>query len=391
VLESDGDATVTQKVIAPYLAEDEQIEDLPLSSVIITPKNYNFHFMGEATIANTLAAVFRIVPKKRRSGLIRGELWIDPATGVAVLEVGYFVKTSSADIRRIDIVRDTKVQGGSPWSRITHLAVQTRRAGRGYLTITEFLPAGTTAIFEPAFPSRCDWKSNSNCGQNWNWTGSARQHTMTRQTSLVQDSLMQRKVLLTILGSIWLLPVVGAAYQILGSRMDAHRSPEPGHLVDIAGYRLKINYAGSGSPTVVLESGLGDLLPEWRPVQLRISSFTRVCSYDRAGYGESDADHSHEQVCRLLAKCTRFCKMLENIRRIFWSVTRSPERIKKTSTPTKPPRNPGVATWKAPINRTATPRNPSISERNMSFGFTLSARSFGDLGGVEMTKSGPSH
>jgi negative regulator of sigma E activity len=74
VLESDGDATVTQKVIAPYFAEDEQIEDLPLSSVIITPKNYNFHFMGEATIANTLAAVFRIVPKKKRAGLIRGEL-----------------------------------------------------------------------------------------------------------------------------------------------------------------------------------------------------------------------------------------------------------------------------------------------------------------------------
>ena len=202
---------------------------------------------------------------------------------------------------------------------------------------------------------------------------------------------MQRKVLLTILGSIWLLPVVGAANQILGRRMDAHRSPEPGRLVDIAGYRLKINCAGSGSPTVVLESGLGDLLSEWRPVKLRISSFTRVCSYDRAGYGESDADHSHEQVCRLLANCTRFCKMLENIRRIFWSVTRSPERIKKTSTPTKPPRNPGVATWKATINRMATPRNPSLSERNMSFGFTLSARSFGDLGGVEMTKSGPSH
>jgi pimeloyl-ACP methyl ester carboxylesterase len=59
--------------------------------------------------------------------------------------------------------------------------------------------------------------------------------------------------------------------------------------VDVGGYRLRINCAGSGSPTVVLESGLGDLLSEWRPVQLRISSFTRVCSYDRAGYGESDA------------------------------------------------------------------------------------------------------
>src|SRR5246127_921567 len=100
---------------------------------------------------------------------------------------------------------------------------------------------------------------------------------------------MRRKVLLTIFGSILLLLILGAAYQILGSRMDARRSPEPGRLVDVGGYRLKINCAGSGSPTVVLESGLGDLLSEWRPIQLRISSFTRVCSYDRAGYGESDA------------------------------------------------------------------------------------------------------
>ena len=46
VLESDGDATVTQEVIALYLAEQEQIETLPLSSVIITRTNYNFHFNG---------------------------------------------------------------------------------------------------------------------------------------------------------------------------------------------------------------------------------------------------------------------------------------------------------------------------------------------------------
>ena len=100
---------------------------------------------------------------------------------------------------------------------------------------------------------------------------------------------MQRKVLRTILGSILTLPVIGAAYQQLGSRMDARRSPEPGRLVDVGGYRLKINCTGSGSPIVVLESGLGDALSEWRPVQLQISRFTRVCSYDRAGYGESDA------------------------------------------------------------------------------------------------------
>lgn len=100
---------------------------------------------------------------------------------------------------------------------------------------------------------------------------------------------MKRKILLAILTSLLALLVVGAAYQQLGSRMDARRTPEPGRLVDIGGYRLKINCTGSGSPIVVLESGLGDVLSEWRPVQLQISSFTRVCSYDRAGYGESDA------------------------------------------------------------------------------------------------------
>lgn len=100
---------------------------------------------------------------------------------------------------------------------------------------------------------------------------------------------MQRKVLLTILVSTLTLPVIGVAYQQLGSRMDARRSPEAGRLVDVGGYRLKINCTGSGSPIVVLESGLGDVLSEWRPVQLQISRFTRVCSYDRAGYGESDA------------------------------------------------------------------------------------------------------
>ncbi|HEV2992151.1 MAG TPA: alpha/beta hydrolase [Candidatus Angelobacter sp.] len=104
-----------------------------------------------------------------------------------------------------------------------------------------------------------------------------------------KESLMKNKILLTILALLLILPLIGAAYQQVGSRMDARRSPEPGHLVDVGGHRLKINCAGTGSPTVVLESGLGDLLSEWQPVQRQISMFTRVCAYDRAGYGESDA------------------------------------------------------------------------------------------------------
>jgi pimeloyl-ACP methyl ester carboxylesterase len=83
--------------------------------------------------------------------------------------------------------------------------------------------------------------------------------------------------------------VAGIGYQQLGSMMDARRYPEPGRLIDAGGHRLKINCTGTGSPTVILESGLGDILDEWHGVQTQVSTFARVCSYDRAGYGGSDA------------------------------------------------------------------------------------------------------
>lgn len=98
-----------------------------------------------------------------------------------------------------------------------------------------------------------------------------------------------RNALLTLSGIVVLLAFAGAAYQAIETRANAHRSPEAGRLVDIGGYRLKINCTGKGSPTVILEAGLGDASIEWKRVQPEIAQFSRVCSYDRAGYGGSDA------------------------------------------------------------------------------------------------------
>ncbi|MEX2516151.1 MAG: alpha/beta hydrolase [Gammaproteobacteria bacterium] len=63
----------------------------------------------------------------------------------------------------------------------------------------------------------------------------------------------------------------------------------PGERVDIGGHRLYIHCSGSGSPTVVIDAGLGGFSMEWRDVQQSLSANTRVCTYDRAGYGYSDA------------------------------------------------------------------------------------------------------
>ncbi len=44
---------------------------------------------------------------------------------------------------------------------------------------------------------------------------------------------------------------------------------------------------GSGSPTVILQSGLGDGKDSWRPVFAEIARQTQVFAYDRAGYKAS--------------------------------------------------------------------------------------------------------
>lgn len=97
-----------------------------------------------------------------------------------------------------------------------------------------------------------------------------------------------RTVALILFGVVILLALVGASYQAIETSLDARHFPESGRLVDVGGRRIMLNCTGTGTPTVILEAGWGDVSIEWRTVQLEIAKFARVCSYDRAGYGGSD-------------------------------------------------------------------------------------------------------
>ena len=64
----------------------------------------------------------------------------------------------------------------------------------------------------------------------------------------------------------------------------------PQRLVAVEGARrLNLYCIGSGNPTVVLDAGSGNSMATWRHVQAQIGETTRVCAYDRAGLGFSDA------------------------------------------------------------------------------------------------------
>src|SRR5688572_2906899 len=86
------------------------------------------------------------------------------------------------------------------------------------------------------------------------------------------------------------LGLVGAGYESVAEAADARAYPPPGQLVDVGGYRLHINCVGTGSPTVVIDAGWGDWSAVWSSwVQPAAAQTTRVCTYDRAGYGYSEA------------------------------------------------------------------------------------------------------
>lgn len=61
------------------------------------------------------------------------------------------------------------------------------------------------------------------------------------------------------------------------------------HIVNLGGRELFIRCMGAGSPTVILEAGGGTRSSQWLYVQYGLQRSNRVCSYDRAGLGRSEA------------------------------------------------------------------------------------------------------
>jgi pimeloyl-ACP methyl ester carboxylesterase len=85
------------------------------------------------------------------------------------------------------------------------------------------------------------------------------------------------------------LGLLGITYQALATQADSRNFPPPGALVDAGGHRLHTQCAGAGRPTVVLETGALAMSALWGNVQPAVAAYTRVCSYDRAGLGWSEA------------------------------------------------------------------------------------------------------
>jgi len=137
ILELVGDQTVRQQVIARYLSAEERAASIPASSVAITPANYKFHYQGVEKMSGSVIYVFQITPRKKREGLLKGELWLDGDSGSAVRQSGYLVKSPSIFVKRVDVTRESPLRSGIGEERVTRLSIDTRLVGRAELTILE--------------------------------------------------------------------------------------------------------------------------------------------------------------------------------------------------------------------------------------------------------------
>lgn len=117
----------------------------------------------------------------------------------------------------------------------------------------------------------------------------------TESTSFAGDTTSARRTrsrVATVIAvlTVPILALASAALVVEGvarARDDATHPP-PGRLVATPGGAVHLHCVGVGAPTVVLEGGLGADVTSWAWVQADLAETTRVCAYDRPGYGWSE-------------------------------------------------------------------------------------------------------
>jgi pimeloyl-ACP methyl ester carboxylesterase len=110
--------------------------------------------------------------------------------------------------------------------------------------------------------------------------------------SFLKRSLIAVTIFVLVMG------IIGTVYQTAATEADQRNFPPPGNLIDVGGFKMHIQCEGAGSPTVILEAMAGGTSTYWGWIQPEVQKETRVCVYDRAGFGWSESDPEPQSLAR---------------------------------------------------------------------------------------------
>jgi hypothetical protein len=153
ILGFQGDNVIKNEVIARYLEAEQQAQDSQKLS--INKENYKFKYKGTHKLRDdSIIYVFFLSPRKKLVGLFKGEMWLDYNTYLPVMEKGRFVKNPSVFFKKVEFVREYKIENGKPVPMHMDSTIDARVVGKVNLSIEYAKPAPEpTAVGEVASPA----------------------------------------------------------------------------------------------------------------------------------------------------------------------------------------------------------------------------------------------
>lgn len=100
-----GDKVIGKDVISRYLAADAE-QRPSYGDFALAADNYHIEHAGAVGYNDRVAQVYRVSPKHKKTGMFRGELWLDTVTALPLRVWGDMVKSPSAFLSRPRFVRD---------------------------------------------------------------------------------------------------------------------------------------------------------------------------------------------------------------------------------------------------------------------------------------------
>ena len=129
-----GDRLVKTQVIARFLAHEtspaEQSRDDSLTRL-----NYIFTFHGVSDYNGIAADVFLVKPRRKRTGVFQGELWLNAETAEPLRLWGDLVKSPSILVRSFRFVQDYQAVAGCTEPLRLLVTARTRIAGTAEIAV----------------------------------------------------------------------------------------------------------------------------------------------------------------------------------------------------------------------------------------------------------------
>jgi hypothetical protein len=134
VLGFQGSNAVKTQVIARYLQAEQQGQSNP--HLAVAPVNYKFKFKGARRLdSGKDVYIFALTPRRRETGLFKGEIWLDSASYLPVYEKGRFVKNPTIFFKKVDFERAFAIKDGKPFPEYMNSTITTRVVGKVELDV----------------------------------------------------------------------------------------------------------------------------------------------------------------------------------------------------------------------------------------------------------------